>query len=90
MLEIDKELIGELNFPETEILKNQDEIAIRTASLERAIALGNLEHHKVKIYFSDDQGEKFVHTTIWGITDKSVLLKQNTILPINRIHKLEI
>lgn len=88
--EVDKEIIHTLSFPEEDIRLTKDELSLRLAALERANALGNMEHHKVKIYFSDDQGMKFVHTTIWGITDKAVLLKQNTILPINRIHKLEI
>jgi uncharacterized protein (UPF0248 family) len=62
----------------------------RKLSIDRAISLGNLERHKVKIIFSDSIGIKKVDTTIWAVTDKAILLKQNTVVPIHRIHKLEI
>jgi outer membrane protease len=87
---IEKEEIVNLHFPKEDVLKKSDEIKERNRSIERAISLGNLEHTKVKIYFSDEQGKKKVHTTIWAVTDTAIVLKQNTILPINRIHKLEI
>lgn len=87
---IEKEDVSALHFPKEEILTTEDEIKLRTMSIERAISLGNMEHHKVKIYFSDDNGLKVVHTTIWAVTDLAIVLKQNTVIPINRIHKLEI
>lgn len=87
---IQKEEIKNLHFPKEEILTKTDEIKLRKAQIERAIALGNLEHQKVVIYFSDDAGKKRVDTTIWAVTEDAIVLKQNTVLPINRIHKLEI
>lgn len=87
---IEKEKVANLHFPHEEILYKESEIAERKISIERAIALGNLEHQKVKIYFSDNLGKKRVDTTIWAVTDTAIVLKQNVILPINRIHKLEI
>ena len=41
---------------------------------------------KTKIYFEDDLSKRVVETTIWGITDDKVILKQGTIIPINRIY----
>jgi hypothetical protein len=58
--------------------------------MERAIALGNLEHQKVKIYFEDDKKKRVVNTTIWAVTDNAIVLKQNVVIPIKRIYKLEI
>jgi hypothetical protein len=87
---VEKESVSELHFPADEILKSEKDLKERKTAIERAISLGNLEHHKVKIYFSDDQGKKVVNTTIWAVTDKSIVLKQNTVLPIHRIHKLDI
>ncbi|MFN5416738.1 MAG: hypothetical protein ACK5B9_06740 [Flavobacteriia bacterium] len=87
---INKEDISKLHFPATEILANDSQISSRNEAIQRAIALGNLEHHKVTIYFSDNLGKKRVETTIWAVTDSAIVLKQNTVLPINRIHKLEI
>ena len=87
---VEKEQIADFHFPSNEILEEPGDIKQRAVALERANALGNIEHQKVRIYFSDDQGDKVVETTIWGITDKAILLKKNVRLPINRIVKLEI
>ena len=36
--------------------------------------------------FEDDLFKRVVETTVWGITDDKVILKQGTIIPINRIY----
>lgn len=87
---IEKESVPELTFPAEEILRKDSEVQIRASEMKKAIALGNLEHQKVKIYFADSEGKKYVHTTIWAVTEESVVLKQNSIIPIHRIIKLEI
>ena len=87
---VEKEVIADFNFPEDEVLKKESDKHLRQKSLDKAISLGNIEHHKVRIYFVDDQGEKYVETTIWGLTDHEILLKKNVMLPIHRIIKLEI
>lgn len=87
---IEKEQVGTLHFPATEVLRSEDERKMRRNDLDRAIALGNLEHHKVKIYFEDAKKKLVVHTTIWAVTEEAIVLKQNVTIPIRRIHKLEI
>ncbi len=87
---IEKELVASCHFPEGEVLQNESEIKFRKTELDRAISLGNIEHSKVKIYFKDDNGEKVVNTTIWAVTDNSILLKKNVVIPIKRIVKLDI
>jgi len=87
---IEKEDVSHLIFPEDEVLPKPKMIAERNLELNRAIALGNLEHQKVKIYFLDSKGKKYVNTTIWAVTEESVVLKQNAVVPIHRIVKLEI
>lgn len=87
---VEKEAIVDLHFPPEEVLKTEEKIEALQNELERAIALGNLEHQKVKIYFEDDKKRRVVHTTIWAVTDNAIVLKQNVIIPIRRIHKLEI
>jgi hypothetical protein len=89
-VEIEKEEVANMHFPAEEVLLNEKAIELRQEGLDRANSLGNLEHYKVKIYFADEVGEKLVHTTIWVLTDKVILLKQNVVLPIHRIIKLEI
>ncbi len=87
---VEKEEVANSHFPADEALKKESEKNARKKSLSRAIALGNLEHQKVRIYFSDTEGNKYVETTIWGLTDHEIVLKKNVVLPIHRIIKLDI
>ena len=85
---IDKEGVGSLSFPQEEVLQENFEIQQRKTDLERALTLGNLEHLKMKIYFEDDNCGRVVETTVWGVTSDRIILKQGTVIPINRIHKI--
>lgn len=87
---IEKEKIETLKFPHDEVLSDVKLIKERETELNRALALGNLEHTKIKIYFEDDQSRKLVETTVWGVTDKRVILKQGVVIPINRVHKISL
>ncbi|MFV8376674.1 hypothetical protein [Flavobacterium sp. LB1P62] len=85
---IDKEDIALLKFPTTDVLDDVDEIKTRISDINRALSLGNLEHSKIKIFFEDIESKKIVDTTVWGVTDKNVMLKQGVMIPIHRIYKL--
>jgi hypothetical protein len=87
--QIDKEAIAGLHFPEEDILYDADAIKLRNADLQRALSLGNLEHSKIKIYFADNESAKVVDTTVWGLTDKRVILKQGVVIPINRVYRVK-
>ena len=87
---IEKENIEALKFPSNEVLTDEKLIEERNSELTRALSLGNLEHTKIKIYFEDDQSRKLVETTVWGVTDKRVILKQGVVIPINRVHKISL
>jgi hypothetical protein len=87
---IDKEKIENLKFPNVEVLTDPHLIKERHTELNRALSLGNLEHTKIKIYFEDNQSRKLVETTVWGVTDKRVILKQGVVIPINRVHKISL
>lgn len=87
---IEKEEIPQLKFPDKEVLLDTEKIKDRAAELNRALLLGNIEHTKVKIYFESDSTRLIVETTVWGITDKRVLLKQDIVIPIKRIHQVRI
>lgn len=87
---IAKELISDLRFPTEEVLNEEELIKARRANLERAMTLGNLEHSKIRIYFEDSHGCHVVETTVWGVTDKRVILKQGVGIPIGRIHSVQI
>ncbi len=85
---IQKEEVSYLKFPQSDVLKKADDIKMRYADIQRALALGNLEHGKIKIYFEDNYSKKVVETTIWGSTQEQVILKRGLTIPVNRIYKL--
>lgn len=85
---IEKEQIDQLHFPSNEVIDELETRIQRKVELERAQALGNLEHTKIKIFFEDDSSKKFVDTTIWGVTDVEVILKKGVVIPIHRIYKI--
>jgi hypothetical protein len=87
---VEKEMIGNLRFPPSEVLTESDRIRERQKDLERALTLGNLEHSKIKIFFEDADSCKVVETTVWGVTDKRVILKQGVGIPISRIHTVKL
>jgi len=86
---IDKEAVTGLRFPEADVLFDKDAIKLRYTDLQRALSLGNLERSKIKIYFEDDTSSKVVDTTVWGLTDKRVILKQGAVIPIHRVYKVK-
>lgn len=87
---IEKESIDSLKFPSDEVLTNAEQINERKTDLERALSLGNLERTKMRIFFEDDRSRKVVETTVWGVTDKRVILKQGLVIPINRVHSIKL
>jgi uncharacterized protein (UPF0248 family) len=82
---IEKEQVAGLHFPEEDVLQTNDEKTLRLNSLDRAMKLGNLEHNKIKLIFADDTSVKQVETTVWGVTDRRIILKQGVVIPIHRI-----
>lgn len=87
--QIDKEAVSGLRFPDQDVLTDKEAANMRYADLQRALSLGNLEHSKIKIYFEDDTSSKMVDTTVWGLTDKRVILKQGAVIPIHRVYKVK-
>lgn len=85
---VEKETISGLHWPVQDVLKDHHSIRERMAMLHHATSLGNLDHHKVHIIFEDLEGLKRVNTTIWAITEKRIILKNNRTIPINRIHSV--
>lgn len=83
---LQKEEIPSVAFPKGEVLHDAAAIADRNRQLSRALALGNLEHHKVIIGFLDASGRRCrVETTIWALTDEFVCLKGSILLPRHAI-----
>ena len=87
-LDIEKESIEGLRFPAEEIHLSPESRAQLRHELERASSLGNLEKYKVRILFEDSDGKKAVTTTIWGVTEKNIMLKGGRSIPLHRIHSI--
>jgi hypothetical protein len=85
-----KEDVAFLHFPKDDVLFLKEDQIDRQKRLDDAITLGNIEHQKVKITFQDIEGIKQVETTIWAVTDKSIVLKKGVIMPIHRIESIEL
>jgi|GEM_PF-114189 len=85
----EKNKISELHFPKGEVLLSKNAILQRKKDIERAILLGNNYKTKVKIVFEDEVGVKQIRTTIWGVTDKSILLNKALVIPTHRIHEIK-
>lgn len=87
---VEKEKIEMMRFPSIEVLESTDLKQERLSNLNKALTLGNLEHNKIKILFEDEIGKKIVETTVWGVTDKRIILKQGVVIPIHRVHAVKI
>lgn len=87
---VQKEDVPKLQFPEAEVLIDQQARSQRKSLLEQSVVLGNTYKGKAKIRFEDDQGVKQIETHIWGLTDSRVILKQGIVIPINRIHEVKL
>lgn len=85
---IDKEFVRNLSFPKDDVLATIEERRKRRMELDRALILGNVDHTKVKIYFTDNEGFKQVETTIWAVTEERIILKSGMVIPIRRIHEV--
>lgn len=87
---VQKEEVGQLNFPNEDVLVSAEATEKRRKNLEQAVVLGNTYKGKTKIIFADSQGIKQIDTHIWGLTDKRVILKQGIVIPIHRIHEVKL
>jgi len=85
---VEKEMIDDLHFPAGDVLENTTEQSLREVDIRHATRLGNRERYKVKIVFEDDECVKVVRTTIWGVSDKRIILKAGVVIPMRRIHRI--
>lgn len=86
---VDKEIIGNLNFPTEEVLSSHELKQKREYELERAASLGT-DKVKIKILFEDSESLKQVETTVWAVTKDRIVLKHGVTIPIKRIHEIKI
>ncbi|MGL5891790.1 MAG: hypothetical protein ACRC3B_17995 [Bacteroidia bacterium] len=83
-MEISKEQLSEIRFPNSDVLTAQKQEE-RMQLLKNAMLAGNLYKTKSTLEFQTQQGIRFVTTTIWHCTDKHVVLKGGRIIPVHAI-----
>ena len=86
---IEKEQVSSLAFPKDEVLSDPAPRTMRSSDIEQAMRLGNIERYKVKIIFEDAETIRMVHTTIWAVTEKRIVLKAGITIPVHRIHSIK-
>lgn len=72
---VEKEEIAQLHFSSKEVLNDQSKIRNREHALRKAVILGNTEKQKCRIVFHAKEGDSYVETTVWAVTDKYICLK---------------
>lgn len=82
---IEKEEIVSLHFLPTDVLDNSAQKNERNQKLNNALVIGNIEHEKCKIVFHAQEGDNYVETTIWAVTDRYICLKGGICLLIASI-----
>lgn len=55
----------------------------------QAMVMGNTYRKKVTITFNTDEGVKQVETTVWGTTNRGLLLKNGIRIPLGSIIDIE-
>lgn len=79
---IERDSLKDLRFTHVDVLNDSQSISNRNRNLQMGMTLGNLYKSKVQIVFKTLQGLHSVDTTIWATTDKNVVLKGGTFIPI--------
>jgi hypothetical protein len=87
---IQKEEVGTLHFPATDVLPTIEDRRRRTHAIERACTLGNAHHGKVLIHFMTEDGHQYrIDTTIWACDDRFITLKAGASLPVRAVTEIE-
>jgi hypothetical protein len=87
---IEKEGLEECSFSQPKYQFTEYELRERNRRLYLAMLLGNNFHSKVKIVFNTIEGYKEVFTTVWATTEKFILLKEGSFIPIESIAWVEL
>lgn len=87
---IDESIIHGFPFVKQDVLKFEEDQKERFRKLVIAMQLGNLYKQHVKIKFTNNENALFeTIATVWAVTEKFVILKGNTFIPIHSIYEVE-
>lgn len=87
---IEKEQLKECTFKKPANRSTEHEVRERNRRLYLAMLMGNNFESKAKIIFNTLEGYKEVFTTVWATTEKFILLKGGTHIPIEAIAHVEL
>ena len=82
---IPKEALHLYIFPKEDVLPNRSAQVYRYRCLEKAVILGNGSKGKVRIVFQTTAGPKMVETTVWGVAEDTIVIKNGDSIPVHAI-----
>lgn len=74
-----------LRFPKIDVLEHRIDQVNDALNLKRAFFTENLNRTRLKIFFNDHSGLQKVETSVWTISKKAIILKNNTVIPLSDI-----
>lgn len=74
-----------LRFPQINVLEHRIDQVNDALNLKKAFFMENLNRTKLKIFFTDHSGLHKVETSVWTISEKAIILKNNTVVPLSDI-----
>lgn len=89
-LEVPKEAVPALRFPQDPVMLHEPHRRSLERKIHQAMVLGNSEHCKCRILFKDQEGLKFVETTVWSADSDHIVLKSGIAIPIARVIDVEL
>ena len=89
-LEVPKEALPALRFPRDPVNLHARHRTSLQRKIHQAMVLGNSEHCKCRILFKDNEGLKYVETTVWSADKDRIVLKSGISLPVGRVIDVEL
>ncbi len=89
LVKIDKYALDQITYAKREVLNDEEERDDRLREIQRGMRLGNTHKLPTRIIFETADGEiKETEATIWAVTEKRVLLKNDLSIPIRSIYSV--
>lgn len=87
---VDKSQLSSISFGKNDKLEQGSRSLIRY-NLQRALTLGNLYKSHVLILFYNEQGSYMeTEATVWAVSEKYIMIKGGTVIPIDSIIDVKI
>ncbi len=84
------ELIEKESIPNYKFLTaSVEEAHVEKDKLINSVRLGNEFKSKAYISFQTDQGPKKIETTVWGVTEKYLIIKNGVTIPLTSLIAIE-